>query len=80
MNDLAVAQHGDPLADLVEFFEPVAYVDDTHAVLSQLPDHPEEGLHFVRLERRGRLVHDDHPGLQRDRLNDRDHLLDPYTE
>jgi hypothetical protein len=34
VNDLAVAQHGDPLADLVELFEAVAHINNAHAVLA----------------------------------------------
>src|SRR5829696_6090427 len=80
MHQLAVAQHGDLLADLVELVEVVAHVDDPNVLVSQLPDHAEERLDFPRLERGGRLVHDDNPGVERDRPGYRDHLLGPEPQ
>jgi hypothetical protein len=80
MDQLAVAQHRYLLADLVELVEVVANVDDADVLVAQLPDDLEELLHLARLEGGGRLVHDDHPGVERDGPGDRDHLLGPEPQ
>jgi hypothetical protein len=36
---------------------------------------PEQGLDLDVVEGRGRLVHDEHPGVEAQRLGDLDHLL-----
>ena len=47
---------------------------DACAVLAQLPDDAEEFRDFGVVERRGRLVHDQHARVERQRLRDLDHL------
>src|SRR5829696_3491891 len=77
---LTVSQDRYTVADLVEFLEAVADVDHADPLLAQLPDHVEERLHLPRLQRRGRLVHDDRPRVHRDGPGDRDHLLNTEAE
>ena len=50
VHDAAVAQHGDPVADLVQLVEPVADVHHRDALLPQGPDDAEERLDLARLE------------------------------
>ena len=39
------------------------------------PDEPEQRVDLGVVQRRGRLVHDEHPGVEAERLGDLDHLL-----
>ena len=71
----AVLEHGDPVADLADLLEPVRDVDDGDALRGQLADDPEQVGHLVVGEHRARLVHDDQPGLVRQRPGHADDLL-----
>ena len=51
------------------------HVDDGHAAALEAIDRLEEPLDLVRGQRRGRLVHDDQPRVERERLRDLHHLL-----
>ena len=51
------------------------HVDNGHAAPLEAIDGLEEPVDLVRRQRRRRLVHDDQPGLERQRLRDLDHLL-----
>src|ERR687890_912580 len=75
-----VAQDRHAVADLVELFKAVADVDHTNPLLAQLADHAEERLHLPRLQRRGRLVHDDGSRVHRDDPRDGYHLLNTEAE
>ena len=72
---LAVAQHGDAVADAPVLVHAVADIDDADAVALLLLDEREEPLRLAFGERRGRLVQDQHRGLGAERLGDLHHLL-----
>ncbi|WP_374200097.1 hypothetical protein [Streptomyces sp. S-2] len=76
----AVAEHGDPVADPVQLVHPVADVDHGHVAGAQFLDDPEEGLDLAGLQRGGRLVHDDDPGLDGDGPGQCHHLLGAEPE
>ncbi len=71
----AVAHHGDAVGDLLQLVHPVRDVDDAHAVAAQLADDAEQVGDFLRVQGGRRLVHDQHPGVERQRLRDLHHLL-----
>ena len=73
--DVAVAQHGDVVADADQLLQSVRDVDDCHALRLQVGDHLEQHLDLGCRQRRGRLVHDQNPGVERNRLGDLDQLL-----
>jgi hypothetical protein len=70
-----VAQHGGPVGDAADLVHPVGDVDDPDPGPAQLGDHREHLLDLDRRERGGRFVHDEHPGVERQRLGDRHQLL-----
>ena len=72
----AVAHHRDPVADLIEFVEPMGDENDRHALGAQATHHVEQHRDLAFIERGGRLVHDDEPRLERDGAGDGHHLLD----
>ena len=59
-DELAVAQHRDAIADLVDLVEEVRDEQDGDALVAQAADQREQRLHFVGVEARGRLVEDQH--------------------
>ena len=71
----AVAQHRDPVADLVDLIEEVRHEQDRDAALLQLADDAEELGHLVEVEARRRLVEHEHLDVDRDRAGDGDELL-----
>jgi len=73
-NPPAVAQDGDPVDDPRHLFQPMRDVDDPHARALELVDDGEEMLGLGLRERGGGLVHDEHLGIERERLGDLDHL------
>ena len=58
-DQLAVAQHGDLVADLEDFFRLVRDEDDPFAFVAQGSDDAEQPLNLVDRERRGGLVEDE---------------------
>ncbi len=72
---LAVAHHGDGVAELGDLVEAVRDEDDGVARVAQATRDREEPAHLDGAERRRRLVHDEQPGVQGDRLGDLDDLL-----
>ena len=72
----AVAQHGDPVGDLVDLVQEVGDEQDRDARVAQLADHAEELLDLVAVEAGRRLVQDEHLGLEHHGPADRDELLD----
>src|SRR5690242_2044940 len=50
-------------------------VDDAHTVIAQLADEREQAIGLLHRQARGRLVHDDEPRIERERLRDFDELL-----
>ena len=75
-DELAVAQDGDAVADLVDLVEEVRDEQDRHAALLEVADDAEQLGALVEVQARGRLVEDEHPDVGRDRPRDRDQLLD----
>ena len=75
-----VAHHRDPVADLVQFVEPMGDENDRHALGAQATHHVEQHRDLAFIERGGRLVHDDEPRLERNRARNGDHLLDRGRE
>ena len=74
-DELAVAEHRDPVGDLVDLLEEVADEQDGDALVAQVADHREQPVDLVAVEARGRLVEDQHPGVEDHRPADRDQLL-----
>ncbi len=70
-----VAQHGHAIGERKDFVQAVRSVDDCNARLRELSHDLEQGLAFGGRERRRRLVHDQDPRVQRQRLGDFDQLL-----
>ena len=71
----AVAQGGDPLADLEDLLQPVGDEQHGRALLAQGADDAEEPGHLAAGEGGGRLVHDQDAGVEGERLGDLDDLL-----
>ena len=74
----SVAQHGDPVADLVDLVQEVRDEQDRDAASLQLADDPEQLAHLVQVEARGGLVEDEHAHVGGDGPRDRDELLDRH--
>jgi hypothetical protein len=64
----AVAQHGDLVGDREHLVHAVRDVDDGHAAVAQAADDLEHLLDFVAAQRGGRLVHQQHLGIDADGL------------
>ncbi len=75
-HQLPVAQHGEPVADLVDLVEEVADEQDRDAGLLQRADHPEQLGDLLEVEAGGGLVQDQHLRLDVDGAGDRHQLLD----
>ncbi len=71
---LAVAQHGDAVADLEHLLEPVADVEHRHPALAQLADQLQQRVRLVAGQRGRRLVEHDHAGVARQHLGHLDQL------
>ena len=69
-----IAQDGHPIRDLEHFLESVGDEEHRPALGPQLADDVEELLGLLQREGGRRLVHDDQPGVQRERLGDLNHL------
>ena len=52
----------------------MADVDDGDALGPEALDHPKQGIGFVTRQAAGRFVHDQHPGVNRQRLGNLDNL------
>ncbi len=71
----AVAHHGDGVAEVEHLVEPVRDEDERAAFVAEAAGDLEEPVDLDAGERRGRLVHDEHLRVERDRLRDLDDLL-----
>ena len=71
----AVAQDRDAVGDLLQLVHLVRDVDDADAARLQFADDLEQFGDLGVVQRRGRLVHDQHARVERQRLGDLDHLL-----
>ena len=70
-----VAQHGDAVAEREDLGHAVADVDDADAPRLQVAHDAEQRLRLGLGQRGGRLVEDQHPAVERQRLGDLDQLL-----
>ena len=70
VDDPAVAQHGDPVAQLENLIEAMGYVEDRDAMAGKIANDREELLGFRTRKGCGGLVHGDHAGVARQRLAD----------
>ncbi|VGQ03750.1 hypothetical protein SB00610_05060 [Klebsiella quasipneumoniae subsp. similipneumoniae] len=68
----AVAENGDVVADLHQLFEAMRDIDNGHAAALKLRDHLEQHFHLRLAQRRGGFVHDQHPGVFRQRAGNLD--------
>ena len=73
-NELAVAQHHDPVGDAGDLIQPVADIDERDALGLEPRDLREQPVGLAAAERRGWFVEDQQPRVQRQRLRDL-HLL-----
>ena len=72
---LAVAQDRDAVGDDAHLGEPVGDVDDRRPALGDATDVAEQQVHRLLVERCGRLVEDQHGGLDRERLGELEEVL-----
>ena len=70
----AVAQRDDAVGALLDFVEAMGDEDDADAARLQFGDDLEQTVGLGQRQARGRLVHDDDLGAQRQRLGDLDQL------
>ena len=70
----AVAQHHDAVGAALDLVQPVRDEDDADAVGLEVGDDLEQPLGLRQRQARGRLVHDDQPRFERQRLGDLDQL------
>ena len=71
----AVAHHGYAVGNSFQLVHLVRDVDDADAVTLELADDAEEIVDLRVVQRCGRLIHDEHPGFERQGLGDFHHLL-----
>ncbi|CCE05180.1 hypothetical protein BRAS3843_1310047 [Bradyrhizobium sp. STM 3843] len=71
----AVAQHGDAVRKLQDLLDAVRGIDDRYALACELAYDLEQRVAFRGGQGRGRLVHDQNAGIERQRLGDLDELL-----
>ncbi len=71
----AVAQHGHAVGDAEDLVEPVGDVEHGDPALLQRAGDRQQPVDLVRRQRRGRLVHDQHLDVERQRAGDLDGLL-----
>ena len=77
---LAIAEDGQTIANLHNFFQSVGDVNDCYALLFQSVDDLEQAGNFLFSQRRSRLVHDDDVAVERERLCNLDHLHLTYAQ
>ena len=74
-DQLAVAQHGHAVADLVDLVQEVGDEEDGDAAPLEVVDDPEQLGALVQVEARRRLVQHQHPDVGEDRARDGHQLL-----
>jgi len=77
---LAVADDLHAVAELKELLQLVGDEDDADASVTKVAAGLHQLLDLLLAQRGGRLVHDDHLGVDQDRLRDLDHLLHAHAE
>src|SRR5215218_8221692 len=78
--ELAIPQDGHPVPNLGHLLQVVRDEDDAHPILLQAADDLEQALDLLPRERGSRLVHDQDPGVQVQRLGYLDHLPLRYAQ
>ena len=76
----AIAQHGDAVGQFLHFAKPMRNVNDTHAARAQVLDHGEQVFRLALGQAAGGFVHDQHAGIDGQRLGDLHHLLAPHGQ
>ncbi|MFD2349531.1 hypothetical protein ACFSTC_09335 [Nonomuraea ferruginea] len=71
VHPLAVAQHGDGVAQPADLAQPVTHEDDARAGLDAAADDGEQPAHLLRAERGGRLAEDEQASAADQRLGQR---------
>ena len=74
-HEAAVFEHRDGVAETEDLLEPVADVENRFPARAQIVDQRSERIDLGVVERRGRLVEDEHGRVGRDALCDLDQLL-----
>ncbi len=75
-DELAVAQDRDAVGDLVDLIEEVTDEEDRHPAVAEVAHDAEELLDLAAVKARGRLVEDEHLGVEHHGAADGDELLD----
>ena len=76
-DQLAVAQHGDAIGDLVDLIDEVGDEDDRRSLALEFAHHPEQLAGLISVEAGGRLVQDQYLGRgDFQRTSNGCHLLD----
>jgi hypothetical protein len=75
LHELAVPQHRDRVGEVDDLAQEVGDVHDRRPALAEPAHQLEQPLRLVRRQRRRGLVHDEEPGVPRDRTEDLDLLL-----
>ena len=76
----AVAQHRNPIADLLDLLQPMRDVDNADPTFLEVRNRPEQRIGFAAAQRRRRLVHDEDFGVFRQSQGDFQHLLLRHRE
>ena len=74
-DETPVAQHGDAVGYTIDLLHPMADEHHGDVLRAQVVDDAEQPLDFAARQRRRRLVHDQHAGVDRQRPGDLDELL-----
>ena len=72
---MAIAQDGVAIAEAKDLLEPVGHKNDRQALGFQSAHNADQVCDFGLAQSRGRLVHNDEPGLHRECTSDLDELL-----
>ncbi len=72
---LAVAKHGNTITIVEDFSHAVRDIDDRYPAIGETPHDRKQYLRLGFRQRRGRLVQDQHPAIQRQGLGDFHQLL-----
>ena len=79
-DNLAAAEDSCGVAERHDFVQLVGDIENRAAARRQLSQRLEQLLDFLRRENRGRLVHDQEPGLEQERAHDLDALALAYAQ
>ena len=74
-HQFSVAQHGNPVADLINLFQEVGHKDDAHAAALQIAHQLEQHVHFLVIQGGSGLVQDQNLAVHIHGPSDGHHLL-----